>query len=180
MRPARSSNPRAGLAKRTASSPPSMVSKLPRRKSPNAFESVSMPRRRLAFPGAVGEQLVGLERDWWKQLVTAIFKPWGRFENFDAYFDELFAYFATPGAWSLYPEVLETLATLKKRGMILDVISNFDSRLVRILDGLSVADFIRTYFHLEPGWSRQAGSRDLRRGFKAARFACGKCTARRR
>ena len=94
---------------------------------------------RLAFPGAVGEQLVGLERDWWKQLVTGIFKPWGRFKNFDAYFDELFAYFATPGAWSLYPEVLETLATLKKRGMILDVISNFDSRLVRILDGLSVA-----------------------------------------
>ena len=94
---------------------------------------------RLAFPGAMGEQLIALERDWWKQLVTAIFKPWSRFENFDDYFDELFAYFATPGAWSLYPEVPETLAMLKNRGMILDVISNFDSRLVRILDGLSIA-----------------------------------------
>ena len=53
---------------------------------------------RLAFPGAAGEQLITLERDWWKQLVTAVFKPLGRFENFDAYFEDLFAYFAAPGA----------------------------------------------------------------------------------
>lgn len=94
---------------------------------------------RLAFPGAADDTLAGLERAWWKQLVAAVFAPWGRFDNFDAYFDELFAYFATPDAWRLYPEVVETLAALKERGMILDVISNFDSRLVRILDGLEVA-----------------------------------------
>jgi len=93
----------------------------------------------LAFPGAHGDNLAALERDWWKRLVAAVFKPWDGFANFDEYFDELFAYFADPAAWRLYPEVLETLATLKERGIILDVISNFDSRLVRILDGLGAA-----------------------------------------
>ncbi|HVO95610.1 MAG TPA: HAD-IA family hydrolase [Terriglobales bacterium] len=93
---------------------------------------------RLAFPGAAGEGLAALERNWWKQLVATVFQPWGKFKSFDDYFDELFAYFATPEAWALYPEVGETLTALKERGRILDVISNFDSRLPRILDGLGV------------------------------------------
>jgi putative hydrolase of the HAD superfamily len=95
---------------------------------------------RLAFPGADGDDIVQLERDWWKRLVAEVFKPWASFADFDDYFNELFAYFAEPTAWTLYPETLETLAALKDRGLILDVISNFDSRLLRILDGLGAAD----------------------------------------
>ncbi len=94
---------------------------------------------RLAFPDAAARDIETLERQWWKDLVVRVFEPWGRFEKFDAYFAELFDYFAQPAAWSLYPEVAETLATLKQRGLILDVISNFDSRLLRILDGLGAA-----------------------------------------
>ena len=92
----------------------------------------------LAFPGAAPEEIKALERQWWKRLVAQVFEPWGEFASFDDYFDELFAYFARPDAWLLYPEVVETLAALKQRGLILAVISNFDSRLVRILDGLHV------------------------------------------
>lgn len=91
---------------------------------------------RLAFPGVTEPNLSALERDWWKQLVGRVFEPWSPFEKFDAYFAELFAYFAEPGAWSLYPEVPETLSALKERGLTLGVISNFDSRLVRVLNGL--------------------------------------------
>ena len=135
---------------------------------------------RLAFPGATGEGLIALERDWWKQLVAAVFKPWDRFEHFDDFFDELFTYFATPGAWSLYPEVLETLATLKKRGMILDVISNFDSRLVRILDGLGVATS-SSIFLSRVGWAHAKPDREI---FDAALKHHGlnaeQCPARRR
>ncbi len=92
----------------------------------------------LAFPGAAPAQLANLERQWWKRLVAQVFEPWGEFAGFDDYFDELFAYFAQPDAWLLYPEVVETLAALKQRGLQLAVISNFDSRLARILDGLNV------------------------------------------
>lgn len=101
---------------------------------------------RLAFPGATQDTLGELERAWWKNLVARVFEPWHPFAGFDSCFAELFAYFAEPKAWALYPEVLETLAALKKRGLILDVISNFDSRLVGILDGLGAGVLFERVF----------------------------------
>jgi putative hydrolase of the HAD superfamily len=101
---------------------------------------------RLAFPGATEQSLSGLERDWWKQLVARVFEPWGLFERFEEYFAELFAYFAEPQAWALYPEVSETLSALKQRGVILGVISNFDSRLVRVLNGLGAGSSFEEIF----------------------------------
>lgn len=101
---------------------------------------------RLAFPGAGPEQLSALERNWWKALVAEVFRPWDGFGEFDAYFDELFAYFADSAAWKLYPEVEQTLAGLRARGLVLDVISNFDSRLVAILEGLGVAGSFENIF----------------------------------
>lgn len=92
----------------------------------------------LAFPGAAAEEIQVLEKRWWKRVVAQVFEPWGEFADFDNYFDELFAYYAQPEAWLLYPEVEGTLAALKQRGVELAVISNFDSRLVRILDGLGI------------------------------------------
>jgi len=110
---------------------------------------------RLAFPGALEEEIEKLERQWWKDLVARVFEPWGRFENFDAYFAELFDYFAEPAAWTLYPEVTETLNALKRRGLILDVISNFDSRLVRILDGLGAgAEFENVFISSRIGHAK--------------------------
>jgi putative hydrolase of the HAD superfamily len=93
----------------------------------------------LAFPGAPAARITDLERAWWKELVRRIFAPWEGFQRFDDYFAELFAYFAQPEAWLLYPEVAETLSALDRRGVVLDVISNFDSRLVGILEGLGIA-----------------------------------------
>jgi putative hydrolase of the HAD superfamily len=93
----------------------------------------------LAFPGAPAASIEDLERDWWKELVRRIFEPWESFPEFDDFFAELFTYFAKPQAWNLYPEVVETLSALDRRGLILDVISNFDSRLNGILTGLGVA-----------------------------------------
>ena len=101
---------------------------------------------RLAFPNAAPAEIDRLERDWWKNLVAGVFEPWGSFENFDKYFDELFAYFAEPSAWGLYPEVLDALSALRERGVTLAVISNFDSRLVRILDGLGAGSWFADIF----------------------------------
>lgn len=92
----------------------------------------------LAFPGAEPAKLRELERQWWKDLVERIFEPYGRFSAFENYFSELFEYFSRPDSWSLYHEVEETLSALKKRALTLAVISNFDSRLFGILDGLGI------------------------------------------
>ena len=93
----------------------------------------------LAFPGAEPKELRILERAWWKELVRRVFEPWGPFPQFDGYFSELFDHFSRAESWSLYPETEETLSALKERGFILEVISNFDSRLFGILEGLRVA-----------------------------------------
>jgi putative hydrolase of the HAD superfamily len=101
---------------------------------------------RLAFPGAAEESICALERHWWKDLVCEIFRPWAPFENFEEYFTELFDYFASHEAWVLYPEAFDTLLELKRRGLILDVISNFDSRLIGILAGLRVGPLFEHVF----------------------------------
>ena len=110
------------------------------------FRSCFEEAPRLAFPGAVDGQLTKLERDWWRSVVARVFEPCGKFERFEPFFDELFAYFATPTAWRLYPDVLATLAALQSRGVRMSVISNFDSRLLAILDGLGATPFFDQVF----------------------------------
>jgi putative hydrolase of the HAD superfamily len=93
----------------------------------------------LAFPAAQGNGIQELERAWWKELVGKVFEPYGPFPHFDDYFTELFAYFARADSWRLFPETRQTLTALKRRGVKLAVISNFDSRLLAILEGLGVS-----------------------------------------
>jgi putative hydrolase of the HAD superfamily len=100
----------------------------------------------LTFGQAAADSFEQLERNWWKNLVRCVFQPVGRFEQFDRFFIELFSYFARPEAWTLYPDVLETLSALQKRGLALDVISNFDSRLIEILEGLGMAGCFEEVF----------------------------------
>ena len=94
----------------------------------------------LAFPGVPAAKLAELEHAWWRAVVRDVFAGFGPFPRFDAYFDALYAAFAQPEAWRLYPETRATLDTLRDRGYRLGVISNFDARLFGLLDGLGIAD----------------------------------------
>jgi putative hydrolase of the HAD superfamily len=100
----------------------------------------------LAFPGAAPDNLAALEKEWWRRLVCRVFEPFGPFEQFQTYFDELFSHFARPESWELFPEVMETLRSLRDRGLQLAVVSNFDSRLRVILSGLAVAPWFDDIF----------------------------------
>jgi putative hydrolase of the HAD superfamily len=109
----------------------------------------------LAFPGVASGEITALERQWWKRLVAQVFEPWGEFNDFDEYFDELFRYFGQADAWLLYPEAAETLDALKQRGLRLAVISNFDSRLLRIIEGLNVgASFAQIFVSSAVGYAK--------------------------
>jgi putative hydrolase of the HAD superfamily len=93
----------------------------------------------LAFgPGFRPDELRRLEREWWRRRVGETFAPIGKFADFEAYFDALFSYFANPGHWIADLEAAPTLQRLKGDGLKLGVISNFDHRLYRILDGLDL------------------------------------------
>ena len=83
------------------------------------------------------------EKDWWAFLVSRVFLASGRPpEPFDDYFDEVYRAFEDPGRWELYPDVQDTLRTLKDRGLILGIISNFDRRIFPLCRGLGLMEWI--------------------------------------
>ncbi len=95
----------------------------------------------MAFPGAAAGDIPTLEKQWWRDVVGQVFSPLGPFPGFGSFFDELYDFFAQPRVWRLYPDTRPTLAALRARGLRLGVISNFDSRLFGLLEGLGIAGF---------------------------------------
>lgn len=123
----------------------------------------------LAFPDAPAAKLVELEQAWWRAVVRDVFAAFGPFPRFDDYFDALYAAFAQPEAWRLYPETRPTLDALRDQGYRLGVISNFDARLFDLLEGLGIAD------HFDPivASSRAGAAKPDRAIFLHALSACG-------
>lgn len=86
------------------------------------------------------------DKGWWRVLVDDVLRrvlsP-EQAETFDSagFFEAAYAHFAKPGIWKAYPEVSEVLAILRKRGMPLGLISNFDRRLYAVLDDLDLRRF---------------------------------------
>ncbi|SRR5579875_1371074 len=96
----------------------------------------------LAFgPGLAASELRRREREWWRAVVRESFAGLGQFDDFDDFFDELFAYFADPAHWIAFAGVIELLGNLRTRRLSLGVISNFDYRLYRILEGLGLSRY---------------------------------------
>ncbi len=104
-----------------------------------AFSSTPGP----AFgPGHTAGELRRLEREWWRRLVRETFRGLGDFgAAFDAFFDELFAYFAEPAHWKRIPGATSVLQDLKKSGTRLGIVSNFDYRVYGIIGGLGLAPY---------------------------------------
>ncbi|MEE9608082.1 MAG: HAD-IA family hydrolase [Myxococcota bacterium] len=107
-----------------------------------AFGRVFRAAPLMVFPGEAPERIPGLERDWWRALVRAAFRAadgTARFSDFEAYFERLYAHFASPDTWRATPESGEMLAELRRRGLVTAIVSNFDRRLHRILEGLGLS-----------------------------------------
>jgi len=103
------------------------------------------------------EELRRLERDWWHKRVAETFTQIGKFADFETYFDRLFAIFADPSTWEICPEAITTLKRLKSEGLIVGVISNFDSRVHRLLDGLGLGALLdSTTISSEAGFAKPA------------------------
>jgi putative hydrolase of the HAD superfamily len=96
----------------------------------------------LAFPAGTPEAaLIDLEKGWWRDLVGAVFGALGSFPRFEEFFDEIFERFRGGEFWRVYDDVAPALAGLKRRGLKLGVISNFDSRLYDVLRACSLDHF---------------------------------------
>ena len=78
------------------------------------------------------------EREWWQRVVAATFGHAPGSQAGGAVFESLFAHYADPAAWRVFPEVPEVLAAGREAGLRLAVVSNFDRRLHGILAGHSL------------------------------------------
>lgn len=81
------------------------------------------------------------DRAWWKDLVRQAWMPAPLPKNFpfDDYFEEVYAAFARPELWRVFPEVPGVLEQLRAHGLRCAVLSNWDRRLHRLLDALELS-----------------------------------------
>jgi putative hydrolase of the HAD superfamily len=82
-------------------------------------------------------------RRFWHTLVHEVFTQIALPQDFDTFFDELYWLFARPSVWRLYPECLAVLRTLQQHGYIVGVISNWDIRLLDLLQGLELMPYVQ-------------------------------------
>ncbi len=105
-------------------------------------------RRKDGFLAAVARpHSADRERRWWRDLVQEVFwnaDGWeGLQQRFEPFFSELYAVFAETDPWEVFPDVAPCLDALSARGVAAAVVSNWDSRLVPVLDGLGLAPRLR-------------------------------------
>lgn len=98
----------------------------------------------LAFPNANKYQIQELEFQWWKAIAHETFTIVGlrdKFSNFDDFFLELYIYFTTPKPWEVYPDTVTSLKAWQKQGIELGIISNFDTRIYKLLEILGLKKY---------------------------------------
>ncbi len=96
------------------------------------------------FAGLTGSELSAQEYAWWRKINHQTFTALGKiadFTDFDAFFDELYHYFATAAAWEIYPDALPALQQWRSQGIPLELLSNFDTRLYSVLTALHLAEY---------------------------------------
>lgn len=84
------------------------------------------------------------ERAWWRVVARGALEaaaPWPAGFSFDRFFDLAWQRFADPAAWVVPADVRPALRSLRRAGVPLAVLSNWDGRLPRLLDGLGLGGF---------------------------------------
>ena len=89
----------------------------------------------------------GDEMSYWRTYVGRVLARLGSGVPVDSATYALHGAFADPASWAVFPDVPETLAELRGRGLRLGIISNWDSRLPRLLQGLGLDSFFEPVVH---------------------------------
>lgn len=79
-------------------------------------------------------------RESWARLVARVLAGHVTPDQMDEAFDRLWIRFTEPDAWRVYPDVRPCLESLRSLGIRLAVVSNWDERLHRVLDGLGLSE----------------------------------------
>ena len=117
------------------------------RADPAAIDALFPAIYRAAPPLAFGlsdpEALLEAEIRWWGERIREVFQALdGAPEPPPALVEALFARFAEPELWRVYPDVPDRLAAWRHQGLRLAVVSNFDRRLHALLRDLGLLPFL--------------------------------------
>lgn len=119
-----------------------------------------------------GERSADDDKSWWKSLflnaVSSVFPDTQNPKSVHAAFEDAYTHYASPAAWCPYPEVPAVLEALSTR-LPLWIVSNFDRRLISVLEGLGLARHFRGIILS----SEVGASKPDRRMFDAALRAAG-------
>ncbi len=109
-----------------------------------AFISAFRSSPPMVFPDLALDEIPEAEYRWWYEVALRTFAQTGdlaRFPDFDSFFRELFAYFATAEPWFVYADTIPALEKWRSQGIELGIISNFDSRLYGVLRELGIDSY---------------------------------------
>ena len=98
----------------------------------------------IAFPNISQSEIPIAEYQWWRSLAEKTFSQTGdlnKFSDFDAFFKELYAYFAKAEPWFIYEDTMLALDAWQQRGITLGVLSNFDSRIYAVMEALGLKSY---------------------------------------
>lgn len=96
------------------------------------------------------------ERDRWHTIVTTTLAG---VTDPGACFAHLFEHYSKPAAWRVHPEAADVLRELSARGLTLGMGSNYDARLLTVLDGHPELAPLRARVVVSAavGWRKPAG-----------------------
>jgi putative hydrolase of the HAD superfamily len=106
----------------------------------DGFASIvkALPQR--VAPGLTDAEIDVREREWWREVASRALAPYGDFDRFDEFFDEVYELFRRPEAWELLPHARLALDALHTQGRRLGIVSDMDSRLFDVLRALELDD----------------------------------------
>lgn len=118
-----------------------------------------------------------LGREGWKKIVEFSLQTAEVPAGFplEDYFHEVYGHFARPDAWGAFPGAEEVLLDLKKRGLKTGLLSNWDSRLRRVLQGFAWSELLDPLVISEEVGSEKPNPEIFRLAEKKGGFCPGEC-----
>jgi putative hydrolase of the HAD superfamily len=107
-------------------------SRLPVREVTYRYEAAFRRQESIDLAAGEGRTNEAREERRWREIVTDVFED---VPDAEGLFRHLWAHFASPAHWGVFPDVAVTWGELEQRGLTLGLASNFDARLASVCRG---------------------------------------------